>query len=314
MPESPAYSTIPRPESQNRKRLWSSVNNPPPTQPPSASSSGPQAPYTGYHGPVEPRLLGQITTAPHATLPNNTAPTCPFDTAVLDFIAVARRYINSGSHQPGDLTGPDAEPDLTPLYSPDRYSTEKQKGTSIIVQLTELLRGFSNVSRWPEKIGIVYVGFFMLRWRISPTLEHYNMMPEHIRPTVTQIKEPHPLWIDTIPWPDVRDRLITQYPGLGLEHFFYPYSLTISANWPYEDDIFACLFEERVPGEAPRIPPPKRTPGSTDITGSLRVLPKFKEHILKLDNWSLGPQFQQTFPRLITPQVRIVDNGRKPDL
>ncbi|KAJ6000729.1 hypothetical protein N7481_001138 [Penicillium waksmanii] len=46
-------------------------------------------------------------------------------------------------------------------------------------------------------------------WHIDPSVESYNNMSQTWRPTKTQISRKHPAIIDWIPWPSIRDKLIT---------------------------------------------------------------------------------------------------------
>lgn len=46
-------------------------------------------------------------------------------------------------------------------------------------------------------------------WHIDPSVESYSNMSQTWRPTKTQISRKHPAIIDWIPWPSIRDKLIT---------------------------------------------------------------------------------------------------------
>ncbi|KAJ5763852.1 hypothetical protein N7533_002533 [Penicillium manginii] len=48
-------------------------------------------------------------------------------------------------------------------------------------------------------------------WHIDPTIESYNNMSQAWRPTKIQILRKHPAVIDWIPWPSIRDKLITYH-------------------------------------------------------------------------------------------------------
>jgi len=51
----------------------------------------------------------------------------------------------------------------------------------------------------------------VMRWRINPTLENRLAIPEPFRPTPLQFSTPkHPLAIDFVNWPSIRDQLILQ--------------------------------------------------------------------------------------------------------
>jgi hypothetical protein len=46
------------------------------------------------------------------------------------------------------------------------------------------------------------------QWRLCPTKERYDRLPDYMRPTDYQIREPHPLAFDMFVWPQFRLNLI----------------------------------------------------------------------------------------------------------
>lgn len=115
-----------------------------------------------------------------------------------------------------------------------------------------------------------YVMFLVMRWQICPTQETYEWLPEWVAPRAPQLFTPHPAWIDHLPWPRMRDKLVCIYPSVPLDDFFIPYTTTVSLNWPYNpNDVLLS------------------TPGTEELS----INPLFEKHLRDLNNWSLGPAF-----------------------
>ena len=231
------------------------------------------------HQPMDERLQQP----PHLRLPNNVLPTCAFDSILYDFLTECHKRIAAGL-APDDLLGP-PHPDLTALLFPDRAASAAPSLSSLLI---ELQKGFSYLTHWPDKIGLVHTSFYFLRWCVSPTADNFHLVPRFMRPTDAQVAVPHPIWIGCVPWPELRSRLCHAHPRISLDDLFLPYTMRLCVNWPYNNDPFACLY--RVPG--------KRGDDGGDGGDELRILPAYKEHVEKLENWSLGPEFAEAFPDL----------------
>jgi hypothetical protein len=121
--------------------------------------------------------------------------------------------------------------------------------------------------------------FLIMRWQISPTQENYDRLPDWVTPRASQLFTPHPAWIDHLPWPKMRDRLVRDYNPRDylFDNFFVPFTATLSLNWPYE---------------------PTDTLLSSPENDDLMINPVFERHLRRLENWSLGPAFAKTFPGL----------------
>ena len=119
--------------------------------------------------------------------------------------------------------------------------------------------------------------FLIMRWQISPTQENYDRLPEWITPRPSQLFNVHPAWIDYLPWPRMRERLVQIYPTIHFDDFFIPYTRTLSLNWTYEA---------------------RDTLLSREGTEELSFNPVFERHIRDLKNWTLGPAFAKTHPSL----------------
>ena len=222
----------------------------------------------------------EISTLAHKVPVRNTGPSCPLDGLLLDFLAEQRARAAEGI-SPQKLVGP-AYPSVSSLLNPERskYSHPLSK------VFTDILRTFPDLCTLPEQVAVLYIMFLVMRWNISLTQETYDRLPDWMTPRATQLFSPHPAWIDNLPWPRMRDRMVQVYPQVHFDNFFIPYTTTLSLNWPYEASD--CLL---------------KVPGSEELS----INPIFEQHLRDLNNWSLGPAFAKAFPILAeTTKIRDV--------
>jgi hypothetical protein len=195
------------------------------------------------------------------------------DSLLLDFLHERQQQAAEGVATP-KLVGP-AYPSVSSLLNPARsvYSHPLSK------VFTDILATFPDISTLPEKVAVLYIMFLIMRWQIAPTQENYDRLPDWVTPRASQLFTPHPPWIDHLPWPKMRDRLVRDYnPREYLfDNFFIPFTTTLSLNWPYE---------------------PTDTLLSSPENDDLMINPVFERHLRRLENWSLGPAFAKAFPGL----------------
>jgi len=223
--------------------------------------------------------------AAHAAPIQNSAPTCPLDSILLDFLHERQQQAADGVATP-KLVGP-AYPSVSSLLNPAVESHPLSK------VFTDILGTFPDLSTLPEKVAVLYIMFLIMRWQISPTQENYDRLPDWVTPRPSQLFTPHPAWIDHLPWPRMRDKLVRDYnPDEYLfDNFFIPFTTTLSLNWPYE---------------------PTDTLLTSPDTGELMINPVFERHLRRLENWSLGPAFAHTFPGLADTYGLKTEGDRRP--
>ncbi|KKK18949.1 hypothetical protein P175DRAFT_0499680 [Aspergillus ochraceoroseus IBT 24754] len=219
--------------------------------------------------------LGSImdqTLPAYMTPVRNIAPTCTLDAILLDFLQNRQREAAKGVPKQ-KLVGP-AYPSVSSLLNPEKsiYSHPLSK------VFTDILRTFPDISSLPEQVAVLYAMFLLMRWQIFPNLENYSRLPDWLTPRPSQLLTPHPAWIDYLPWPRMRDRLVLSYPEYPFENWFIPFTSTLSVNWPYE--ATDCLL-------------------STGDSDDLIINPVFERHFSDINNWSLGPEFAETYPQLV---------------
>lgn len=226
-------------------------------------------------------------TPAHAAPIRNCGPTCPLDCLLLDFLAERRQQAAKGLPTP-KLVGP-AYPSVSSLLNPERSG----QSHPLSKVFTDILATFPDLSTLPEKVAVLYVMFLIMRWQISPTPENYDRLPDWVTPRPSQLFTPHPAWIDHLPFPHMRDKLVRDYNPRDylFDNFFIPFTTTLSLNWPYEPTDTLLSME--------------------GADGDLIINPVFERHMRRLENWSLGPAFARAFPGLADTYRLKTDGDRR---
>lgn len=233
--------------------------------------SGSMGSQLNYHS-TTPEMSG------HAVPIRNGPATCPLDSLLLDFLHERQQQAADGVSTP-KLVGP-AYPSVSSLLNPAKGLTSHP----LSKVFTDILQTFPDLSTLPEKVATLYIMFLIMRWQISPTQENYDRLPDWACPRASQLFTPHPAWIDHLPWPKMRDRLVRDYNPRDylFDNFFIPFTTTVSLNWPYEPTD--TLLGGGV--------------GRDGEEGDLVINPVFERHLRRLENWSLGQAFANAFPGL----------------
>jgi hypothetical protein len=215
----------------------------------------------------------------HSAPIKNCAPTCPLDSLLLEFLSERRQRAAEGVPTQ-EIVGP-RYPSVSSLLNPSQsaYAHPLSK------VFTDILATFPGICTLPERVAVLYIMFLLMRWQISPTKENYDRLPAWVTPRPSQLTNPHPAWCDSIPFPRMRDLVVKEYQHnnqfhptmVPFENFFIPFTNTLSLNWPYEQTD--TLLE---------------SPDGVELI----INPVFERHLRRLDNWTLGDAFHQTFPQL----------------
>ena len=120
------------------------------------------------------------------------------------------------------------------------------------------------------------------QWRLHPDAESYNDIPEWHRPSRLQESVPHPIFIDFLIWPALRDALVSSHTSFKYE-FRRDTGRLITVDWPSEKDLFI-----------------------KDQVQRLKLHPDFEGHVMNLDNWKLQAPWAERYPELI-PFVNVAD-------
>ena len=192
---------------------------------------------------------------------------------------------------------------------------------------------FPDIAQPSERAAVLYTMYKILRWQcasLGPTIldpaseglpegnvkeeedDPFADVPPWVQPTPLQAQVAHPVWVDYVPWPKMRDLMI-QHPGrYPLEQFFVPYGQTLSLNWPHGEE---AMWERRSGSGIVRVTANGigaevfRPDNAVDDEPEWVLSAAFEAHIRNLRNWSLGPAFATQFPSLME-DVRLEETHR----
>ncbi|KAJ9660716.1 hypothetical protein H2201_006795 [Coniosporium apollinis] len=266
------------------------------------------SPHATAPSPGPARTSDRSALVAHSTLPLPIEATCPLDNLLIDFLAERHARAAEGASSKA-LVGP-----LYPNFSALLYPSGNVPSHPLSKVMTDILRTFPDVDSLPEQVAIVFIMFLIMRWQVEPTPENYDRLPDWITPRPSQLFTPHPAWVDHIPWPRLRDRMVHAHDAIPFDAFFIPYTTTLSLNWPYAArDVLipaSATTATHTPGTtssfsatspfstAARLgSPPEQVDGNSGGEQWL-INPVFETHLRELSNWSLGPAFRDAFPEL----------------
>ncbi|CAK7226382.1 hypothetical protein SBRCBS47491_006213 [Sporothrix bragantina] len=213
-----------------------------------------------------------------STLPPHLPATCLLDEVVIE-ILLSRRPLESsgGNNQEFQRRNfPSIQSLLNPVLSlatslddteSDASSSSPSSPGPVTNTIVNKIIHVMTVPTLPEQIAILYVMSSVIRWLISPTESNYDAMPEWLRPTPSQLVEPHPPWVDLFVWPRGREQLC-RLPQYHTQNALMNRlcNETISINWPHHPSDMIL-----------------------QINGTEYVLnPIFDRHIKNINNWTIG--------------------------
>ena len=287
-------------------------------------------PYASSPSQAQPSPYSPPNIPPWSVPCCNCPSTCALDTIFLDFLHDRQREASSGVASTRIL-GPPYPFVSSLLNNNNNNPTVAPRPHPLSKMMTDILSKFPAIHRLPEQVATLYLMYLMMRWQIDPSQESYDRLPEWLCPRPSQLFTPHPIWVDYLPWPRMRDKIIANQSAYPFENHFIPYTTTLSLNWPYED--LDCLLDtstNRPPTATtmnPQTPsstttPPTSTttttttPGPTTssaptardetVESEIIINPIFERHFRNPNNWSLGPAFARAHPELAAAEgVRI---------
>ncbi|APA11632.1 hypothetical protein sscle_08g064020 [Sclerotinia sclerotiorum 1980 UF-70] len=209
---------------------------------------------------------------------NTTSPTCGVDTLLLNIIRTQKEIARQGASE-FDIVGP-PQPSMKVLIYPNDQVHTHNISTMISRLLTNLtIKGLA------ERAGCLYLMYHICQWQIYPTSSTYGNLTDWTSPRTSQLITPHPVWVDSIFWGKLKDRVIEKQDLYANEEFQNAYIVCINVNWP-RPDLEAFRFE------------------GNDIF----ITKEFEDHIKTLSNWSLDERFAARYPEL-APLARISGVG-----
>lgn len=126
-----------------------------------------------------------------------------------------------------------------------------------------------------EKIGILVLVYPVFQWLIANTYETYARLPSHYTPLPCQLQILHPIWTSMIPWPKLREKVITNQEIYATTEFEQLHGASLILNWPFQAQNAIEAAE-----------------------GGWRATEAFTAYARDLQNWSLGDAFSRRYPEL----------------
>lgn len=79
--------------------------------------------------------------------------------------------------------------------------------------------------------ALMYLFWLVMRWMLHPCADHYYAIPCWLRPTPEQLCNPHPMVMDFLVWPKIRELRGEALRDLG---WLLQVCMTMTVNWPEE--------------------------------------------------------------------------------
>jgi len=114
------------------------------------------------------------------------------------------------------------------------------------------------------------------QWAIAPTPANTQHLPEWFQPKPPQCETSHPIYVDTIPWPEMRSNITFNYPMLEFTTWVVHFCNNLNVSWN------RAATETYV----------------TNLDGSVGLSPAFERHLRILENWTLDAPFAIAYPSL----------------
>lgn len=140
-------------------------------------------------------------------------------------------------------------------------------------------RVFGKWTSRPQRLALMYICGCAMRWRANPTEENKEKVPPWFLPRPAQEKIQHPLVIDFLVWPGLRERLTFEYEKYNTADgdFSFCFVEYFHFYWPLADEAAAQYDQNGL------------------ICGLSKV---FKEFAFELKNFTMLPGFFARFPEM----------------
>jgi hypothetical protein len=130
------------------------------------------------------------------------------------------------------------------------------------------------------------------KYRANPTKKNLDAVPHWFRPRPSQERISHPLVVDFLLWPGLRDQLVFEHNRYATNaEFSHRYCADLRFNWPYPDHEIFTFDTNR---------------------NSYTFSQRFKQSACDLKNWTMDAKFFETFEEMIgnVPMSRDTENFR----
>jgi len=190
-----------------------------------------------------------------------------------EYISKMRQKVSQSSRQL-DVLGP-AKVDPDELVRLQSSTTENNLGDTIVLEWVTNFTWRIETMCLSEKLASCVLLAPLIRWQISPTLEHYRAIPDCMKPTPVQTMVPHPAWIDYVPWPEVREFFIKCPDVVGDSDIPALFARCMHINWASNNMLHV-----------------------SPATDTLVLNEEFERFTRDLNNWSLERSAAAQFPQI----------------
>ncbi|KAI6781345.1 bZIP transcription factor [Emericellopsis cladophorae] len=139
--------------------------------------------------------------------------------------------------------------------------------------LGSMIRHF-NMANVETHLGFIFLAYRFMRWRLHPDEASLEDVPEWLRLTSVQESTLHPLIIDYIPWPTLRDYLCLNQRQDD-RHNAELYMRSFRLKWPSSQQLL-----------------------SLNVSGKVTLHPDFENVVCDINNWTMGSPWTDVFPYL----------------
>ncbi|KAF9885038.1 hypothetical protein FE257_000769 [Aspergillus nanangensis] len=211
-------------------------------------------------------------------LPLHLPPSTKLDEVIVNTVNAWKSALQLG-HQEAELS----EATFPSISSLLNRGNEAQHLRPLSVVVADQV-GRSPLTSVAERLGFMYILSHLIRWLVCRTKQTYDSLPDFLKPTHLQQTVPHPVWVDTITWPEARDCIIRGDMNWGdFDVFRELTGKSMSVGWPYSDSD--AVLES----------------GDGQL---LTLNPVFVSHISNVNNWQVGLEVADRFPFML-PFCRI---------
>ncbi|KAL2839276.1 hypothetical protein BJY01DRAFT_219334 [Aspergillus pseudoustus] len=182
---------------------------------------------------------------------------------------------------------PTLAPSCTPELADILCLREPQNPISTI--LYKLCRR-PNMQNLILQSAVYIICYRLLRYRLFPSLATFNDVPQWLRPSDVQNETPHPIYMDFVQFPLLRDAMVLGQISIDSirEQFDNDFGRYLSVNWPCSHSLMV-----------------------TDDRRNTVLNPSFERHVCIEGNWSLSSEFATKYPHL-AHLVTIRDGNQAP--
>lgn len=204
------------------------------------------------------------------------APVTQLDHLVMAVVDAHLSSLSSTDDSNRQLLSADLPP-VQALISPPGNSTSPRlpPALSWVMKCYNTLLSTRGFSLHPERLASFIVMYRFVQWQTTRSDAAYKCLYEWQRPCPAQLAIPHPQWMDFLPWPKLRERVINDQERYDSMEFQRDYATNLRINFPYH---------------------PSKT--VVNLNGQLKVTELMERHLADLNVATMMRPFAEKYPEL----------------